>query len=330
MHSEIDPVAALLVSDLHLSLKPPLARSCEKNWLAVQAGYLRQLEELLPAWDTPIIAAGDIFDRWNAAPELMNWCLDHLPRLHAIPGQHDLIHHDLQSLPKTSFWTLVKANKIELIHQDYPLRLPLGSINPGLVLHGFPWSVPLKPLDLNRQKELGNDRAMHIAVVHRYLWTDKTGGYPGAPVEHKVSRTRALLAGYKAAVFGDNHTGFLIGTSTDTGTLNGISIFNHGCFIRRKQDERKHKPAVGLLHASGRISRHALDTSADEWIDPEPGEGGDVLDGADEFLAELESLGEGDDLDYHQAVRRYLDANGIKGGTRRRVLEALEPARGKS
>lgn len=330
MHSEIDPVAALLVSDLHLSLKPPLARSCEKNWLAVQAGYLHQLEELLPAWDTPIICAGDILDRPAAPPELLNWMLDCLPQMYVVAGQHDLIHHDPESLPRTSLQTLLKVGKLKLIDASVPTRLPLGSIDPGLVLHGFGWGTPLRPLDLNRQKELGNDRAMHVAVVHRYLWTDKTGGYPGAPVEHKVSRTRALLAGYKAAVFGDNHTGFLIGTSTDTGTLNGISIFNHGCFIRRKQDELKHKPAAGLLHASGRISRHYLDTSADEWLDPEPGESGDVLDGADEFLAELESLGEGDDLDYHQAVHRYLDANGIKGGTRRRVLEALELARGKS
>lgn len=320
-----DPIVALLVSDLHLSLRPPLARSCEKDWLVIQAGYLRQLEEMLPSWETPIICAGDLFDRFQAPAELVNWCLDNLPQMFCVVGQHDLVHHDLTSLPKTSFWTLVKAKKLTYIDPQFPTRLPLGSTDPGLVLHGFPWGVPLKPLDRERQKQLGNDRALHVAVVHRYLWSDKSGGYPGAPEDCKLSQTRKNLIGYDAAVFGDNHCPWLY-----PGNNGSCPVLNHGAFILRKQDERKYVPTVGLLHASGRITTKLLDTSADRWLDPEPGEVGSVLAGLDEFLGELEAAGEGSELDFDDAVRRWLDGQGVKGRVRRRVLEALEVARGKA
>lgn len=317
-----DPVIALLVSDLHLSFKPPLARSCHDDWLAVQAGYLRQLEELLPDWSTPIVCAGDVLDKWAADPILLNWLLDHLPHLHAIPGQHDLRHHSLADLKQTSFWSLVKAGKITYLEPDFPVQFPVGSVNPGLVLHGFPWDVPLKPLD-SAWKERWPD-AVHVAVVHQYLWSDKSGGYPNAPTDCKLSRTRSRLIGYDAAVFGDNHRPWLYPA---TAAAPSCPVLNHGCFIRRKADEEPYRPAVGLLHASGRIRRHYLDTSGDRWLElPGGREAAAVLDGLDDFVAGLEGLGEDPGLDFDAAVRRFLETEQVPAGVRRRVLAALEGA----
>lgn len=319
-----DPVIALLISDLHLSLKPPLARSCHNDWLAVQAGYLRQLEELLPDWSTPIVCAGDVLDKWAAGPELLNWLLDHLPHLHAIPGQHDLRHHSLADLKQTSFWSLVKAGKITYLEPGFPVQFPVGSVNPGLALHGFPWGKPLEPLNPVWKERWPN--AVHVAVVHQYLWV-KDRGYAGAPEASRLARVREKLRGYAAAVFGDNHHGFLQGTATDGGTQNGCSVFNHGCFIRRKADEEPYRPAVGLLHASGRIRRHYLDTSGDRWLELPGGRGAAaVLDGLDDFVAGLEGLGEDPGLDFDAAVRRFLEAERVPAGVRRRVLAALEGA----
>ena len=50
---------------------------------------LEQIRDLQKEFDCPVICAGDIFDKWNSPPELINFAYDNLPEIYAIPGQHD-------------------------------------------------------------------------------------------------------------------------------------------------------------------------------------------------------------------------------------------------
>ena len=287
-------VVALLIADLHLSYNPPTARSAEPDWLAAQARPLEQLRALQEKHDCPILCAGDVFDRHNAGPPLVNWAIRCLPKMYAVPGQHDLPHHNLEDVRKSAYWTLVEAGVIEDLVLgevvDVECDMDRGG---GLGLYGYPWGVDLVSV---REEEIG----LQVAVVHKFVW-QKGCGYPGAPEEAKVGQMGGVLRGYDVAVFGDNHHAF-------SSRLDCCIVWNCGCLIRRKQDERKLRPAVGLLYGDGRVERHLLDTSDDKWIDPvDDGAVADGLEGAGlgEFLEELQGL-EADSLDFRDAVRRYV------------------------
>lgn len=77
-----DELAAVLVSDIHLSTKQPICR-IDKNWMEVQKRYINQLYSLTGNdFGVPIVMAGDLFDKWNQSPEMINWCIDNLPEMY--------------------------------------------------------------------------------------------------------------------------------------------------------------------------------------------------------------------------------------------------------
>src|ERR1700761_1543949 len=103
---------AILLSDLHLSHKCPIARSDEKSWYDAMERPWKQVKKL--AGNCPIVCGGDFFnDGWrphNCPPELINWAIDVLPSsIFSVAGQHDLKHHRVETIKETAFWTLVKA-----------------------------------------------------------------------------------------------------------------------------------------------------------------------------------------------------------------------------
>lgn len=257
----IDRALALLCSDIHLSINPPAARRGESDWFAAMERTLQQVKDLASAHgNIPVICAGDVFDRWNSPPELINFALEHLPTLWAIPGQHDLPLHRMDLIEKSAFWTLVIAGKIHILDR---VKIPIA----GLEVYGFGWGAEIVP-------PLDDFSIIRLAVVHRFIWTGDYG-YPGASDDSNLAQIRKKLKGYTAAVFGDNHKGFIVG-----------SILNSGTLFRRKSDEIDYKPSVGILMKTGEIKRHFLDTSgemmesvAEESSNPVVGDFGDFLEG---------------------------------------------------
>lgn len=246
------------------------------------------------------------FDRWNPPPELINFALDELPSLYAVPGQHDLAHHSYEDIRKSGYWTLVKAGRVVNLPALSPVEVP--GITP-LRLWGFPWGTQVMPLTDPC------DLVLDVAVVHAYFWT-KGRGYPGASEEGLPSRWKKRVRGYDVAVFGDNHTPCHI----PRGNL-GIEMYGCGGFFRRKSDERDHQPSVGLLRSDGSVTRHYLNVEADRFVDDvreaatAPG-----LEGLLEELGRLADRG----IDFAVAVRRALDNEGVSETVRAVVLKALE------
>jgi hypothetical protein len=253
----------------------------------------------------PIIAAGDIWDKYNQTPEIVNWAILNLPKMYAIPGQHDLPNHVLADVDKSAYWTLVEAGV--LMHLDGPQTL-----GKGLVVYPFPWNAPITPLvdpDPNNT---------HLAVIHRYIWRDHKTSYPGADENKKVGGYAEMLAGYDAAVFGDNHIGF-------TTFINTCEVMNCGTFFIRKSDEVAYRPQVGLLYNDGSISTHYLDVSQDVYLDGAVKKAADLETGRDakEFLNELRSLGS-DSISFREALNRKMENLGTDDAVRRFVLEACQ------
>jgi DNA repair exonuclease SbcCD nuclease subunit len=193
---------------------------------------LREIRDLASSLKVPVICAGDIFDRWNSPPELINFALENLPFMYAVPGQHDLPSHRTDLIQKSAYHTLELAGRIKTI--------PSGgmTLSDDLSAHGFGWGCEVTP-------PYGGV-GVGLAVVHSFIWTDDYG-YPGAPMSATVKQFKKKLKGYDAAVFGDNHKGFLAG-----------SILNCGTLFRRKADEISYRPSIGVLFLSGAMDRRPL------------------------------------------------------------------------
>ena len=303
-------VVAILCSDLHLSHTAPLARSSEPDWYEAMGRPLAELRGLQKQHGCPVICAGDVFDRWNSPPELINFAIKHVPKMYAIPGQHDLPHHRLEDIKRSAYWTLVEAG---VIREIPPHRFTV--INQDeLVLCGFPWGIDVA----KRTQKLSNREPLYVAVIHQYVW--KLGSsYLDAPKGAHLSRFEKQLEGYDVAVFGDNHKGFMAGTPNCT-------VFNCGTFMRRKADEINYKPQVGLLHADGTVEPYHLDTSRDKIEVIEKTTANDELD-ITAFLEELNGLG-GDSLDFETAIKRYVEKHGVTKPVREVIQQALESIHG--
>lgn len=298
-------VVAILTSDWHLSEKPPVARSAEEDWFETQKRYLRQIGVLSRRHGIagiPIICAGDIFDKWNSSANLINFAISEMPHVYAVPGQHDLAHHNYENIRKTAYWTLVEAGKVTDLRHGSTLGMGVQD----LVLHAFPWNHEIRP------REVPSSLCLHIAVIHCYIWK-KGFGYPGAPKDKRVGSLLPRLKGYDVAVFGDNHLGFQY-----------KNIFNCGGLMRRKSDEINYAPGVGLLYSDGTVKRHYLDTSGDKFIDPSilKKVGKDGVD-MEDFIEELKSLGD-QAINFHSAIREFIDKHEISEEVANIVIESME------
>jgi predicted phosphodiesterase len=236
---------------------------------------------------------------------LINWAIEHLPKkMIAIPGQHDLPYHSQVNLHESAFMTLVHAGVIT--------KVGLGDmmfVTPLLRVHGFPFGEQVRPIAAKV------DGTIDVALIHHYLWV-MHHKYPGAPPESRASNWTKTLAGYDIAVFGDNHDGF-------TTRVGDCMVYNCGCLIQCKSDERHYKPSVGLLQDSGDIWRRYLDTSGNKWID-QPDEEKVDDDRLSSAIQELIGL-DADSLDFREALRRTLDSmKDLRPGVKQVLMEIME------
>lgn len=286
---------------MHLSLKAPVCRANE-DWLEVQAFYLEQLRALSDEHGAPVICAGDIFDKWNAPPELVNFALEHLPTgMICVPGQHDLPNHQMDQMHRSGYGVLARTEKIvDLMSKDGILETS------EFTAHGYGWNQEVKCLKGDSQKP-------DIAVVHQFVWISEENKYKDAPEDSYYKAMKDLFDTYDAVVIGDNHRHWRT-----------RSVFNCGCFIRRKSDEIPYNPVVGLLYKDRKIETVQLNTSIDRFHDVTTGpEHEDVLLDIRGFVQGLEKLGE-HGMDFREAVRRAVNDMELTEQTKAIVLASLE------
>lgn len=259
---------------------------------------LREMQALLN--DVPVIIAGDLFDKWNVPPSLINLALDELPKYcYAIPGQHDLPYHSSKSVGDSAYGTLCKAGKIRDMGSS---RFLINDI----CVHAFPWGVPFA----NRRHRKNH---LNIAVAHQYFW--KAGhGYVGADEKKSASVLKQELDFFDACFFGDNHQGFMLGDN----------VMNCGTFFRRKSDEIQYKPQVGLLSSKGKIYQYFLQRDDDQFIDVD--QAFELVESAidmTDFMQALSKMGQ-DSLDFLANVQRFLQDNKIDVNVAKKVMEAVD------
>lgn len=300
---DIDNVSAILVSDVHLSHTAPALRSTEPDWYEAMERTMVQLRELSTFFECPTIIAGDIFDKWNAPAQTINFALHSLPdRVYAIPGQHDLPNHSYNLKERSAYWTLVKAGKI------VELTPELKVVGPKLFVRGFPWGFKIKPWEEEMKRHL-----IYLTVAHQYVWFGPHK-YPGAPKGQALSSLD--LDTEDVMHFGDNHKGF-------SKIVQGTRVFNGGTLMRRTAHDIHYEPMVGLLLENGYVHPIKLDIEDDQYIDIE--EAMHVMERAldmTDFVGALSQLAL-DSNDFLETVKRFCDRNNVAETVRTKVMEAV-------
>ncbi len=299
---------AVAFSDLHLSLTAPVCRA-DKDWMAVQAHYLAQVKEI--AGNASILFAGDLFDRWNAPPELIYFALKHLPDgMICIPGQHDLPNHSIEDMHRSGYGVLVEAGKIK----DISGGITTAKVNwlcEEAHVCGFGWSENIS----TAPKKYGTE--ILIALIHRYCWADKVHAYPDAPETAHISAFKQSLKGYDVAVFGDNHNEWIAGCGKCT-------VANTGTLIRRKSDEIRNLPRISKIFSDGTVQLVPLDCGIDKFHpNAKEREQSEVPVDMKRFIEELEGLGE-HGLNFREVVKRHLESGDVGAGAAKIIRESLE------
>lgn len=318
-----DPVVAIACSDVHLSLKAPLARAEEANWFKAMSRTLDEIKGLAREHSAHLLVAGDIFDRWNSPAELINFALAHFPRCYAIPGNHDLPMHQPELVSRSAYWTLVKAGRIRPLTPS-PLN-PLQ--DPRLKLYGFPFGgscLPIPDLDAYDEPLPEGEGPLEIALTHEYVWTEGTG-HKGASNAHRLGKRAKAFSHFDVVVVGDNHQHF------QSKLKSGTTVVNTGTVWRRKSNEASYEPSVALIRESGTVERHKLDTSRDVLtvLDKDTEVEKWVERGAEAFVNDLEALNElreheRSPLDFKDALRRALEKKKLSQLVRDVITEVLD------
>lgn len=310
----LKPVVLLCVSDVHLSLRPPLARAGEKDWKECMKKALDQVKALSDLHRAPIVVAGDVFDRWDAPAELINWAIDNFPLCYGIPGNHDLPSHRADLEHRSAYGALVRAEKITELGPDPHIALwqhkaPMFANRPvNVFLYGRPFGgkIPKSRLE---------SRGLHVLLVHEYLWVPGHN-YTGAPEESRLDKTALKFDGFDVVVVGDNHLGF------ERKLASGTRVINCGTLLRRKSSEVHYRPHVGMIHSDGSVSRHPLDIEDDVITETVPDEVEEADEELSEFVAALSGAAES--LDFREALVRHCRDNKVNKSIRELILEALE------
>ena len=300
---------AVLCSDLHFSHRPPVARSAEPDWYAAMERQWEWVRGEAEEYGIPVIIAGDIFDVWKSPPELVNFVIRMFRGLtvYAIPGQHDLPNHVYEDMHRSSYGTLVEAGAIANVDR------PDFMAGDNLRIYPAAWGFNIWKCKEHQSSEVC------LLAAHRYVWTNEKTCYPGAPNEANLAGLKKQLEGYDAALFGDNHKGFM----AKSGDCN---VLNCGTFMPRKSDERNYEPQIGLLFDDGRIKTLAISTKDDKWIDADDSRLVDEQLNLTGLIDEFEGLG-ADALDFSDALIRTMERNGTDEDVRRKVIAALERGR---
>lgn len=305
---------AILTADWHLWSKPPVARSNEPDWLLTQNRYLHQIQKLSSnyfqsTWNEniPVIMAGDVFDKYNPSPEVLNIALSYMPKVYAVPGNHDLPNHRLDDVEKSGFWTLVKAGKVIPIFDNEGFPVEIGNLR----LHAFPYGTPIRPL------EDPHDLYQEIAVCHEFVYTDKTG-YPNAPIEQHLNNFRKRARGYDVVVVGDNHVPFMA-------TKHRPIVINCGSLTRRTIDQKDYKPRVWWLYSDNTVEPHYLDTSKDAPMVDVRDYSDVKIDGVrlKKFMEELKTR-QVATIGFEETLKRYLREHKVEEAVKNYILAAIE------
>lgn len=234
----------ITTSDWHLRTTVPVSRA-EPDWFPIMETKILSLFAL--AGETPILIAGDIFDRPDPPSSLVSWAISAFRQakgpIYCTPGQHDLKNHVLADRMDGAYGALVKAGVIV----DLPIN-EWYDIKPYVAIYAMPWGEYQLPIDPPPRDRLT------VAAVHKYAWITDNTKYVGATGESNVLAISSYAQHFDAVAIGDNHISW-----------NSGKFINHGSLFGFASNQKDHVPFIGVLTDKGYEARRFPDPVPAQW-----------------------------------------------------------------
>ena len=208
----------IIGADFHFRDSTPICR--QDDFIEAQINKMKWLNDLQQKHDCPVLCAGDYFHQWKSSPLIISLCIEHMPFVYTVPGNHDLPQHNVELLNKTGLTTLEKAGKAGILNDGWCNEFSLS-----LQVYGIPYGAKIPKLEAA------------ILICHEMIyqqpehWQKKNGSQALAFLKkHK---------GYQLIVTGHNHKPF-------TAEHEGRLLVNPGSLMRMTADQKDYKPRVYL------------------------------------------------------------------------------------
>lgn len=219
-------VSAILIGDMHLSMKNPVCRTDSMfDALKSKMAFLKTMQE---RYNCPILAPGDIFDVSNPPHELVRYCLQNLPHLYVVPGQHDLPAHSFEEFHRSGLGVLEAAEKITLVTKD-------GLDFKGFRAYGFGWNDEFFPIE---ESDIPT-----VVMMHYFVYSGDKTPFPGLTIANHTSHIFSIFKNANLILTGDNHQSFFIKKGKNL-------LVNCGSILRTTAKQINHIPTLCLWDAN--------------------------------------------------------------------------------
>src|SRR5574343_333571 len=285
-----------LLSDTHFQDDRPISRSDD-----YYQAQLRKFDWCLRQAPT-MLHAGDFFHRPKCSHKLLCDLIYLIKEagtdVIVVPGQHDLIGHNLDSIWETPLGVLAEAGVVRLL-LDKKERVRVSANGKMYEFYVYP-----APFDCDWPGQPKEDEFSVLLIHKLILGPNKEGLFPGMIADdcRKLLDNNPL---FDLIVSGDNHASFaFIGSKRN-------KIFNPGSMMRRNKDQINHKPCLGLIEPwkLGHGFRSVLIPVEDDVfhdVDPVPSiEKNPMLE---KLIKELQAASCGDSVEtFSDLLRKTLD-----------------------
>jgi DNA repair exonuclease SbcCD nuclease subunit len=194
--------------------------------------FIRKIQD---KYNIPLLVSGDIFDKWKPSPELLKLCIEILPEMVVIPGQHDLPRHSIGLYHQSGLGVLEAAGVATVLKnpkgEDYYPDKDWG--NDKWFVTGYPFGSEPRLFD-------GRTARRSICMIHELVAYTKQP-FPNAGAE-KARGVLGRLEGYDVVLSGDNHQQFVL-------KHRNRLLVNPGCIFRANASLVDHIPKIYLWYS---------------------------------------------------------------------------------
>lgn len=298
----------ILIGDLHIQDRKPEAWNTYENWWKHQRKVHDFINNLCDKryCTTPVLQAGDVFDRPRPVPHVLTEALQTLPlKTICVPGQHDLPNHNHGLYDKSALCTVDRAcSSIAVLHKarnkvHFQTRVGFKTVQ------GCGYGI--------EPTENEND---NICLMHRMAW-HREKPYPGAPDEGNALQILDKYKQFELIVTGDNHKSFCV-------EKDGRWLINPGVAIQRNADEIDYQPRIFLYYFDKEPESVYLPVAEEgsmnrEHIDRKQNKDKRLMAYIEQMNKKCEI-----DIDFEANLKQYLEINNVRNSVEHKVWEYTE------
>lgn len=225
-------ILAIITADIHLRETQPRYR-VDDYWQA-QENAIKFIEKLRHHHACTVLDAGDVFDASAKSNKLNAWAIKNfINSMITIPGNHDLLYHNLKNLDRTNLNVLASAGNICILNNAW-----LKIVKNNIAIYGIPYTTKLPIIEI--PEEYKNYKK--ILLIHTMVFENSK--------EYKLNK---FIEGFTAKQLLKKYTEFdLIISGHNHKTFEreyeNRKLINPGSMMIMKADQKDHKPCIFLLY----------------------------------------------------------------------------------